>query len=403
VSKILQSHDYAAERRTPNATDVPSCHVREGSKAKPRLRKLIPSAFRHAQESTHSNIHLQRPYCSGERPSLLLRRYNTVLRTHDSTLPLFRDADGQVLVWDLKTRRTTVKWKAHKDSVLSIQEWGANRLITHGRDNNIHVWDCTNLESLTSGNPLFSLPVNALNFCKFSTCSPENDDDDLLIAVPSILDSSMIDIFSLRHQTRLWAHIGLPPFPESSSPPSEQPAKAGLCMALRLFWRDKQLYLLAGYENGGLAFWRLQKGETIVEGEGTDARRVVVKDGVREKVWEVKEHKEVVLAIDVSPDMCHALSTSADDKIVKYSLYDNPSSNEIIAGSVTLKHPGVSDVRIRSDGRIFATGGWDGRWVGSHFTDSHVDLCDVLRKYDKIIAHIASLITHHHTGTLHTA
>ncbi|RUS20456.1 WD-40 repeat-containing protein [Jimgerdemannia flammicorona] len=285
---------------------------------------------------------------------------NTLVIFSDNTALSSGDADGNVLVWDLKTRRTTVRWKAHEDGVLELQEWG-DKLITHGRDNKIHVWDLTTPDSLTTGNPLFSLPVNALNFCKFSSCSTEiDDDDDLLVAVPSIIDTSMIDIFSLRHQTRLWAYIGARPL---SAPPSKEPPRTGLCMALRLFRRDGRLYLLAGFESGGLVLWRLRDGETRMEGEGADSRRVLIRDGVAEMVWEVKEHNEVVLAIDISPDTRHAISTSADDKIVKYSILDGPaaSSDDLVTGSITLKHAGVSDVRIRSDGRIFATGGWDGR------------------------------------------
>jgi WD40 repeat protein len=40
------------------------------------------------------------------------------------------DADGYVVLWDLGTMRPTAVWRAHKNSILSIREWGDDKLIT---------------------------------------------------------------------------------------------------------------------------------------------------------------------------------------------------------------------------------------------------------------------------------
>jgi WD40 repeat protein len=41
------------------------------------------------------------------------------------------DAEGWVVVWDMMTRRARVVWKAHKSSVLAIEPWGDEKLITY--------------------------------------------------------------------------------------------------------------------------------------------------------------------------------------------------------------------------------------------------------------------------------
>jgi hypothetical protein len=95
---------------------------------------------------------------------------------------------------------------------------GARRLIfsfssnRHGRDNKLHVWkkikDATfNVEALggsaalPQGIPvpalIYSLDVNALNFCPFSMLGVNYNyntgrDEELLVAVPNLVESSWV-------------------------------------------------------------------------------------------------------------------------------------------------------------------------------------------------------------------
>ncbi|KAF1814149.1 WD40 repeat-like protein [Eremomyces bilateralis CBS 781.70] len=94
------------------------------------------------------------------------------------------DADGWVVSWDLATKRATAVWKAHEGSILGLDPWGCERIITHGRDSRIRVWqlrkedepnlskvlptETTSSEEHKSPWLLYSLGVPSLNFCAFS-------------------------------------------------------------------------------------------------------------------------------------------------------------------------------------------------------------------------------------------
>lgn len=41
------------------------------------------------------------------------------------------DAEGFVVVWDLKIMRARAVWRAHQKTILGIEEWGPGRLITY--------------------------------------------------------------------------------------------------------------------------------------------------------------------------------------------------------------------------------------------------------------------------------
>ena len=43
----------------------------------------------------------------------------------------YRDTDGWIVVWDMASRRSNAVWQGHNASVMSIREWGAEKLITY--------------------------------------------------------------------------------------------------------------------------------------------------------------------------------------------------------------------------------------------------------------------------------
>lgn len=171
-----------------------------------------------------------------------------------------------------------------------------------------------------------------------------------------------------------------------------------MVMALSLFYQGQSLTLVAGYENGLATVAQLDDG-----GNWT------VK-------YQAKCHSQPVLSLDVSPSRDFFLTSSADAIIAKHPLPRGPerskeaesaqadgdrdSSEEkhpaappagtsllsaALAGearatpaqaptassppdvqteplaTVNTKHAGQQSLRIRSDGRVFATAGWDSR------------------------------------------
>ncbi|KAK0746749.1 WD repeat-containing protein [Schizothecium vesticola] len=291
------------------------------------------------------------------------------------------DSDGFVIVWDLTILRPRAVWQAHNGAILGFSSWGPDRIITHGRDNKLIVWKLgvadesalsTTLPLDSSPEPrpkpwiLYMLSINTMNFCSFSHCpaSPHDADPtpDLLVAVPNTLFSEAVDIFHLptqerRHTIRL-------------------EDKGGMVMALALLHLHSTLTLAAGYENGVVATAQLPPGTT---GWTT--------------TYHVQPHSQPVLSLSLSPRHDYFLTSSADALLIKHPL---PSPGCVLSADTTTKtatiaddptsailgpkpqttttttvqaplavlntrHAGQQALAVRSDGRIFATAGWDAR------------------------------------------
>ncbi|KAJ5832757.1 hypothetical protein N7474_001068 [Penicillium riverlandense] len=340
-----------------------------------------------------------------ERPTLGLQSPATpiyILRGHTApihALHIFNhnlrlisgDADGWIVVWDLVTKRAVTVWKAHSGAVLEVKGFtlGGNvsEIYTHGRDHKLCVWkiraedesflDKTlpvdRADSSESGETqrqpwlLHSLPVNALNFCAFdmtflhTDCSPEEKSGSdnrcaTLFAVPNALDSGGVDIFHLPSERRL------------STIRSDPSTKTGMVMAVHLFVSPSgDLYLASAYEDGHVMSF-LHRGplKSTINLEGnasSDAWKW-------EKIYACRPHTQPVLSIDGSPSQDYFLSSSADALIVKHPVLRSESGGYIptpryVEDSplkiVNTKHSGQQGLRIRSDGMVFATAGWDSR------------------------------------------
>lgn len=261
------------------------------------------------------------------------------------------DGDGVVALWDLKTRRSIASWKAHQDGILELHHID-NILISHARDHKLFAWDITPIQAASKGMPdiisldngrptlLHTLEVNALNFCKSSILPV---DDDVLVAVPHVLTSEAVDIFSLKSGHRLHADIG-----------RVKDFKSGLVMAVHV-WKatTDNLSLLIAFESGHISCHSLQ----VASSEWT-------------LDWRIKPHTEAVLAIAISPDYQTAITAAADGLVKRIDLSSddatipvigsNADSERILATSSSL-NTAIAALDVRGDGRIFAGGGWDGK------------------------------------------
>ncbi|KUI54593.1 ASTRA-associated protein 1 [Cytospora mali] len=351
------------------------------------------------------------------QPKAILRGHKaqvhaaTFIRSNERLLT--GDADGYVIVWDLTIMRATAVWNAHENAILGISEWAPGRVITHGRDNKLIVWklsaqDETAISTILPLDPapesrlkpwmLHLLEVNTMNFCSFASCPalpPEKtlaQDAGLLIAVPNTLASEAVDIYSLPAQTRLHTvKLG---------------QENGMAMAVSLVWITGVLTLIVGYENGLAVVAQL--GD----------------DGCWSPIYRSQCHKQPILSVDVAPNQEYFLTSSADAIIAKHPLLlklprvtglvgdmtetsvpevesgdtnliegkgtaqqreqkkprsalsaalasHNPAGSSTPAKThqvqsqplkfVNTKHSGQQSLRLRSDGRIFATAGWDSK------------------------------------------
>lgn len=226
---------------------------------------------------------------------------------------------------------------------------------------------------------IHSLPVNALNFCAFdmifledvflgtedkqeslgsSTNSSTSPSDrvslsPVLFAVPNALNSGAIDIFHLPSEQRV------------STIPADTSTNTGMVMAVRLLVSPSngELCAASAYEDGHVMVFvrrgQLKEQDILSSTGGNGA------PWKWEKVYTSRPHTQPVLSIDVAPSNEYFLSSSADALLVKHPI---PTPGAVVGyveefplKTVNTKHSGQQGLRIRSDGKIFATAGWDCR------------------------------------------
>jgi ASTRA-associated protein 1 len=262
----------------------------------------------------------------------------------------------------------------------------------HGRDHRLRVWQLKELDfnNLDARLPvegelpdmrrepwlLHSLSVNTLNFCPFAMCydqdkseelsqgsasnpltstleaclpydvtslslQPDSTNRPILISVSNALDSGAIDFFNLPSERRVYTL------------PADKEIKTGMVMALSLSKHssDEQLIVVSGYESGHVM---VHLAQSNVGGEPWSWKKVLVS----------QPHSQPLLSLDVSQTESSFFTSSADAIITKFAIPTNASTPEVVEMSkkvLNTKHAGQQSLRMRSDGKIFATAGWDAR------------------------------------------
>ncbi|KAL8756382.1 MAG: hypothetical protein Q9184_004523 [Pyrenodesmia sp. 2 TL-2023] len=280
------------------------------------------------------------------QPSFVLRGHSVQVHAvhfiQGNSRLLTADADGWVVSWNLSYKRPVAAWKAHENAVLGIRSWGEDRIITHGRDSRLAVWQLgfedegalsrvlpVDNPPVTSPHPwlLHMLTVNTLNFCSFAMCldgipqphgghmaiKAQKQPPPILVAVPNTIDSGGI---------------------------------------------------VAGYESGhtmvfvqsdpGAQFQRLYCAQSHSQPSPFQSS----------SYRQVSADLKLVLSLAVFPSRDCYVTAAADAIVAKHPL---PAVQGIWKTDlkpfkvVQTKHSGQQGLHVRSDGKIFATAGWDGR------------------------------------------
>lgn len=221
----------------------------------------------------------------------------------------------------------------------------------HGRDNKLCVWQLPEADesgfakilpiddaSVDRKQPwlLHSLPVHALNFCSFAMLEavPHGNHslptEGIFVATPGVQDGH-VHVTSLPSEERI------------ATIPSPKDQNTGMVMAIGLLFQPngqrQGLTVLAGYESGQACIWR-QKNDTRQWGLS----------------YLQKSHAQPILSLGISHSQSCFFTSSADAVIARHPISTSHSTK-----TVQTKHAGQQGLCVRSDERIFATAGWDGR------------------------------------------
>ncbi|KAL8676530.1 MAG: hypothetical protein Q9186_006961 [Xanthomendoza sp. 1 TL-2023] len=305
---------------------------------------------------------------SPAQPSFVLRGHSAQIHAvrfiQGNTRLLSADAEGWLVSWSLAAKRPVAVWRAHTNAVLGISSWGHDRIITHGRDSKLAVWQLGIKDEDSIGttlpvdNPpattpqpwlLHMLTVNTLNFCSFAMCldgipqphitqmamKARKQPPPILIAVPNTIDSGGIDIYQLPSESR------------AAVIHADRNITTGMVMALEIQAESTRLQVVAGYESGHtMVFVQSDPGAQF------------------QRLYCAQSHSQPILSMSILPSRDCYMTSSADANIAKHPL---PAVQGIWKTElkpfkvVQTKHSGQQGLQVRSDGKILATAGWDAR------------------------------------------
>ncbi|GAB1727205.1 hypothetical protein NU195Hw_g273t1 [Hortaea werneckii] len=301
-----------------------------------------------AQSPTHQPL----------QPSYILRGHtaqvHSVLFLHNNLRLLSGDADGWVVLWDVPIKRPVAVWRAHRSTILGLGSWGESKVITHGRDSKLCVWQLKEdddtpyskvlpvddaVTDRTQPMLLHTLMVNTLNFCSFATCNapspietPNNQTStppSIHLAYPGVQDGQII-VTELPSEERI------------ATIPEPKDIKTGMVMAIRLdYTHERDLTIIGGYESGHACVWRRNPSSQYWE-----------------RMYTYQAHSQPILSLDLAISLGSFFTSSADAVIARHPLNAAGGAETKV---IQTRHAGQQGLTMRSDGKIFATAGWDGK------------------------------------------
>lgn len=257
-----------------------------------------------------------RPHC-GEITSL---KY---LKLSDSESGIASGtSSGIIHLWSLISKRSL--WRESADGpILKIDTCcigGETRLICQTRNNTVAVWDYMVQKRLSS------VRISDPGFCKITTIS---DGKCTHFASPSQELGTKVNIHDMSSGK----------IEKSYTTKEEKPQ--GMCMCVNSL-RSKSsgiLYILGGYEDGALVMW--------------DERNP------RTELHTCQLFSAPVLCMTVDNAGSGAAgSVSTAIQFLRVSLDKGTLEKSF---ETQIKNPGLSDIDVRCDQKLLATGGWDGR------------------------------------------
>jgi WD40 repeat protein len=116
----------------------------------------------------------------------------------------------------------------------------------------------------------------------------------------------------------------------------------GMAMCVKVSIQEGRIVLIVGYESGHCCFWQFDHPKSQWALLST-----------------TKTHSQPILSLDIAQSLKRYYTSAADATIACYSLTDPTASQPL--KTTESKHSGQQSLHVRSDDKILATAGWDGR------------------------------------------
>lgn len=184
---------------------------------------------------------------------------------------------------------------------------------------------------------------------------PSTSNPTILFAVPNALDSGGLDIFHLPSERRL------------TTIPSDPSTKTGMVMAVNIFVSSSgDLFVASAYEDGHV---KVSVHRGPLTSASFEPATLTSNPWKWDTLYASRPHSQPVLSLDISPTRNDLLTSSADALIIKHPIPSGCEDGVPIVNYredtplkiMNTKHSGQQGLRWRSDGKIFATAGWDSR------------------------------------------
>jgi len=257
--------------------------------------------------------------------------------------------DGELRVWDLSTRRSSTTVKAHQQSILSVGHIAQhNILLTCGRDEVTRLWNLEEGSASGLQNPVATLPTGAKHFCNASS------NQSHLVATPSLVESDVL-IWDLRSQSvvttiAFGAEKGILSFIQFAPVASAIVADDSAASAggdgdggsgSGSGGEGIEFPLFAAHEDGSISIADLRTSRVICNSC-------------------IHDDKEPLLTFDVSSNAKSIVTGGANNKIHRADVSLETEGGITKRDFAELTECGTSSIKMRSDGRIIASGHWDG-------------------------------------------
>ncbi|XP_064536528.1 guanine nucleotide-binding protein subunit beta-like protein 1 [Drosophila montana] len=241
---------------------------------------------------------------------------------HESERLLAGTLKGRVFLWDLQTNRSSLHFEVGNAPITNLHHT-KEHLITQEKGGTITMYSISSNSYVKER----SIPGNHLGYCRTALHINPNNTNEQLLFYPC--EETAIGVL----------HVTDPAAPTQMLIPDDpQLAKLGSVTCFKPFECASQLFLLAGYESGHFLTWDLSSGVMI----------------------DVMELAPEALTVDYDPTTNRGIVGGASDKLTTFS-YQRQSMQLQRGSELCIKNPGINCVRIRSDQKVFASAGWDGR------------------------------------------